>query len=855
MLDVPRTNLIVRTYFAAVSFAGLAMLGATFWNDRASLLDPSILEVTGFLLLFTFLLSLAPIPTRSGVNLSVTLAPMFAAVLVLPPGLAALIACLGSIDRRIPGRQISWRNFLFNRGQFSLAYACATLVLHSLRTLQATPGSGGLTADLQVFSAGLIALVVIILINTSTVIVALSLSTGQSARKIAYQTLQGALLSYVGLAPLGALLAYLVSPSRTSNAITRYEGLAISAVVFLLLMVYRELARQTLKLHGAARQSYVAQSRLIDKKDQSTFGHSERVGLLAESVAAKMRLPSELVEQIRIGATLHDLGKIAIPDAILHKLGKLTDEEWRIIRTHPVEGYDVLHEQEVLEEAARIVRSHHENFDGSGYPDGVQGRAIPVGGRITRVVDSYDCVTNARSYRESVKDPFDALSELHSLKGTHYDPEVVDALTVVLMERYPSRELNIPGVPTTGSVSIRQVINNPRFMRFLTAFGLSNFGDMLTTTGLALVAFGPVHSTLAAAAVFATRALPNLVLGLLAGQIVDHYERKTVMILMDLVRALLVISLPFLLLAHASLVLILAITLLVSIASVLFNPARSAVLPDLLPHAHLQQGNSIVAFVERTTEILGYAVAGALIFWASTSLLFAIDGMTFLLSAALLTSLNFPDLVRGASEALSWARVRDEIREGLEFIGGNQALRVIFPFSFLMAASASALLPLIVPLAIDHLGASAAGFPLLEASIAFGATIGAAAIALVDINRRGLAMIFGGLTMGLSMVLAGLANTLLLAMLFLVVGGVANMAYLIPMMTAIQEETPSEVRGRVFATRFAVIQLGVLVGQLYAALATYRLDPKMVGLVVVSVGVVMMLVSAAAGLSRSLRKV
>ncbi|HEV3231912.1 MAG TPA: hypothetical protein VG245_06640, partial [Candidatus Dormibacteraeota bacterium] len=140
-------------------------------------------------------------------------------------------------------------------------------------------------------------------------------------------------------------------------------------------------------------------------------------------------------------------------------------------------------------------------------------------------------------------------------------------------------------------------------------------------------------------------------------------------------------------------------------------------------------------------------------------------------------------------------------------------------------------------------------------SIAFGATIGAAAIALVDINRRGLAMIFGGLTMGLSMVLAGLANTLLLAMLFLVVGGVANMAYLIPMMTAIQEETPSEVRGRVFATRFAVIQLGVLVGQLYAALATYRLDPKMVGLVVVSVGVVMMLVSAAAGLSRSLRKV
>src|SRR5207249_2318092 len=137
----------------------------------------------------------------------------------------------------------------------------------------------------------------------------------------------------------------------------------------------------------------------------------------------------------------------------LHKTGKLSPEEWGTIRTHPIEGYEVLHEQEVLEDAARIVRAHHENFDGSGYPDGLAGRAIPVGGRIVRVVDSYDCVTNVRSYRQSVKDPFEALSELHSLKGTWYDSEVVDALTQVLMERYPSRELNMPGVSAVTTVS------------------------------------------------------------------------------------------------------------------------------------------------------------------------------------------------------------------------------------------------------------------------------------------------------------------------------------------------------------------------------------------------------------------
>src|SRR5260370_954033 len=195
----------------------------------------------------------------------------------------------------------------------------------------------------------------------------------------------------------------------------------MGGVLCILLGIYRELSRGSLKLQTVARGSYVAQSRLIDKKDRSTYGHSERVGVLAEATATKMRLTADLVEQIKIGATLHDIGKIAIPDAILHKTGKLTDEEWDILKTHPQEGWEVLREQEVLSRAADIVRAHHENFDGSGYPDGLIARAIPVGGRITRVVDSYDCMTNVRDYRAWVLQPFEALSEIHSMADTNDD--------------------------------------------------------------------------------------------------------------------------------------------------------------------------------------------------------------------------------------------------------------------------------------------------------------------------------------------------------------------------------------------------------------------------------------------------
>jgi MFS family permease len=840
-----------RAYILGVIIAGFAVTALLFWVDRGSLSftgdgsHPGDLYIIAFFIGFGLIASLAPVGTPGGVMLSVGLAPLFAAALTLPAGPAALVAMLGSADQRLPGRDVPWHRFLFNRAQFGLVYGLASAVFHLLVHLQG-PGSA-IGSSLTLVSAALVALTVIAALNPAMVIIVVALTTNVPVRKIVYQGLQGLLLSYVGLAPLGGLIAYLVAGRS-------YGGLFMAASVSVLLFVYRELSKRSYKLQTVAQGSFVAQSRLIDKKDRSTFGHSERVGVLADAVATKMRLSGDLTEQIRIGATLHDIGKIAIPDAVLHKPGKLTDEEWELLKTHPAEGFEVLMEQSVLAQAAVIVRAHHENYDGSGYPDGLAGRAIPVGGRIIRIVDSYDCMTSVRDYRAWVKPPFEALAELGSLAGSHYDPEIVDTFIEVLIERSPELATQLSGdAAATRRPGIPVALRHAPFAKLWTAQALSNFGDMLTTTGLALTAYGGTRSTLAVGLVFAARAVPNLLLGLVAGHLVDRYDRKGLMLMMDLVRAVLVASLPFL--VGQNLAVILAITFLVSTATVVFNPARLAVVPDLLPFDLLQAGNSAIAFGERTTEILGYVAAGAIILLGGIPLVFAIDAVTFLISAGIIVTIRFPEMILDRRPA-SWRQVRDDVMGGLSHIRANPALRTIFPFSFFMVASGSALLPLMVPLAVDHLHAGNVGFALLEASLALGATMGALFTGILHTAGRGSLMILGALGMGVCTVFAGLSPILVLTMIFFVVAGVANMAYIIPMITAIQEVTDSEMRGRVFAARFTLVQLGILLGIAYASIATSQLVPRSsVGIAVLASGVLMIIVSCTAAFSPVLRHV
>ena len=152
--------------------------------------------------------------------------------------------------------------------------------------------------------------------------------------------------------------------------------------------------------------------------------HIDAVTVLAEDVARALGLPPHVVEQIGHAALLHDVGKIAIPDAILSKPGPLDEHEWAFVRRHTIIGERILAGAPALTEAAALVRSSHEHYDGSGYPDGLAGEEIPIGARVVTVCDAFDAMTSNRPYR-AARSPTEALAELRRCAGTQFDPTVV----------------------------------------------------------------------------------------------------------------------------------------------------------------------------------------------------------------------------------------------------------------------------------------------------------------------------------------------------------------------------------------------------------------------------------------------
>lgn len=198
-------------------------------------------------------------------------------------------------------------------------------------------------------------------------------------------------------------------------------------------LVNAEKAKYLEQVEEMSLQMVEALASAIDAKDKYTNGHSFRVAEYSAIMATEMGWPKERVDALRYEALLHDIGKIGIPDSVLNKNGKLTEIEFNVIRSHTTIGADILKSITGLPGAKYVARSHHERYDGKGYPNGVSGREIPENARVVGLADAYDAMSSDRVYRAALK-PEIIREELVKGKGTQFDPEYLEIFLKLLDE-------------------------------------------------------------------------------------------------------------------------------------------------------------------------------------------------------------------------------------------------------------------------------------------------------------------------------------------------------------------------------------------------------------------------------------
>ncbi len=223
------------------------------------------------------------------------------------------------------------------------------------------------------------------------------------------------------------------------NTLTSETAIAVDNA-----QLFRDLEKSNMDLAVAYETTLEGWARTLELKDRETEGHSQRVVDLTMRLAKKLGISDENLEHVRRGALLHDIGKMGVPDSILLKPGKLDEDDWAIMKKHPIFARDMLLSIPFLKPAIDIPYCHHEKWDGSGYPQGLHGEDIPLSARIFAIVDVWDALRSERPYRPAWSDE-EALEEIRRGKGSHFDPVVVEAFfDLMKMEKRNSRTRRNP---------------------------------------------------------------------------------------------------------------------------------------------------------------------------------------------------------------------------------------------------------------------------------------------------------------------------------------------------------------------------------------------------------------------------
>jgi HD-GYP domain-containing protein (c-di-GMP phosphodiesterase class II) len=399
--------------------------GAAALLIRLSISPPAELDLgrLAFWTTLTLVASFVPVKLPGGVGVFMNTAPLIAAVFdpMLPnPFALCWIAFLGTFELRDFRRQIPWYGTLFNRATFVLSNLAAWTALTATQPW-VDPGDAW-AAFAQIVIVGFAFAVT----NNFLAVLAASVRQKLPFARVWTVSLRNVAPGLLGQIPMGWLMAQIA------------VGVAYWATLpFLVPLI---LARYTFTKYAETRDLFFgtvsALSQAIDAKDGFTRGHADRVSRIAGAIAREMNLSENQIEQIELAGMLHDIGKIGVEDRILMKPSRLDEDERDLMRRHPMYGASILEPSSALRPLVPIVLHHHENFDGTGYPEGLKGEQIPIGARIIIVADAYEAMTSDRIYRKAIGHER-ALEQLERHKGVQFDPRVVRSLEHLLAKRGP----------------------------------------------------------------------------------------------------------------------------------------------------------------------------------------------------------------------------------------------------------------------------------------------------------------------------------------------------------------------------------------------------------------------------------
>jgi putative nucleotidyltransferase with HDIG domain len=350
---------------------------------------------------------------------SVGLVPITAALLIAPSWTTVLLAVSGqSVVFVFQRRQLF--KVLYNACQASLSFALGTIVFLAVtepvsRTLHS---ASFVNAGLRLAAPTAILVLVTWVVNALLISAAVSLTTQTKFRTVIKRSAQ----STTALTLLSAVFAFYLAWLSANLGILGTAGMVLP------LLAVRQLYRTTIELTSVTEELLDLMVAAIEARDPYTSGHSKRVANTSTILARALGLSNAQVERVTVAALLHDVGKIDEAFApILAKEGRLTPDEWAIMKRHPVRSAELVGMLSSLRDVVASVRHHHENWDGTGYPDGLKGEAIPLTSRIIMFADTLDAITTDRPYRRALSMD-DARSEFVKFKGKQFDPNLCEVV-------------------------------------------------------------------------------------------------------------------------------------------------------------------------------------------------------------------------------------------------------------------------------------------------------------------------------------------------------------------------------------------------------------------------------------------